>query len=140
MCGAWQTLLFGVGHMHSGALNVSVFINGQLLCASCQCNCAPPSLPLLSWLAESVVTLVDDAVPVYGKTPQKVGDEKGHLVEVTRCLDDGSAGGYPGHPSGYRNSSYSKCCSDRRQMLRGKSFRRPSLRALHCCTQHCSWC
>ena len=73
--------LFGVGHMHSGALNVSVFLNDEFVCAS---------------------------YPIYGKTPSKVGDEKGHLVEVTFCLDDGTVGrhgGYPDHPGGYRNRS-----------------------------------
>ena len=74
-----QRLLFGVGHMHSGALNISVYVNNVFLCAS---------------------------YPVYGSTPQAVGDEKGHLVEVTRCLDDGSAGQYPNHPAGsYVNHS-----------------------------------
>jgi hypothetical protein len=29
-----KVLLFGVGHMHSGALNVSVFVNGAFVCAS----------------------------------------------------------------------------------------------------------
>ena len=74
-----KRLLFGVGHMHSGALNVSVYINDVFLCAS---------------------------YPIYGSTPRTVGDEKGHLVEVTRCLDDGSAGSYPNHPAGsYVNHS-----------------------------------
>ena len=76
-----KEFLFGVGHMHSGALNVSVFVNDEFVCAS---------------------------YPIYGKTPSKVGDEKGHLVEVTFCLDDGTEGrhgGYPDHPGGYRNRS-----------------------------------
>ena len=72
-----KRFLFGVGHMHSGALNVSVFVNEKFVCAS---------------------------YPVYGKTPGKAGDELGHLVQATRCVDDGSAKGYPDHPSGsYRD-------------------------------------
>ena len=30
-----KEFLFGIGHMHSGALNVSLFHNGQFVCASC---------------------------------------------------------------------------------------------------------
>ena len=76
-----KTFLFGVGHMHTGAINVSVFINHQFVCAS---------------------------YPIYGTSPNVVGDEKGHIVEVSRCLDDGSAGHYPGYPAGsYRNHSLS---------------------------------
>jgi hypothetical protein len=28
--------LFGVGHMHTGAVNVSVFLNGEFICATYQ--------------------------------------------------------------------------------------------------------
>ena len=74
-----KEFLFAVGHMHSGALNVSLFLNDAFVCAS---------------------------YPVHGSTPMVAGDEKGHIVEVTRCLDDGSAKGYPNIPAGsYRNHS-----------------------------------
>jgi len=33
-----KEFLFGIGHMHSGALNVSLFHNGQFVCASCACK------------------------------------------------------------------------------------------------------
>lgn len=71
--------LFGVGHMHSGALNVSVYHNGEYVCSS---------------------------FPVYGKTPGVAGDEKGHLVEVTRCLEMNGTAVYDGIPPGaYRNTT-----------------------------------
>ena len=64
-----RSLSLIAGHMHSGALNVSLFVNDVFICAS---------------------------YPVYGKTPGVPGDEKGHIVQVTRCLDDGNASAYPG--------------------------------------------
>jgi len=61
--------MFGVGHQHSGALNLSVYLNDQYVCSS---------------------------YPRYGTTVGKAGDEKGHLVEMTLCLEfDGTSGPYP---------------------------------------------
>ena len=61
--------MFGVGHQHSGALNLSVYLNDQYVCSS---------------------------YPRFGTTVGKAGDEKGHLVEMTLCLEfDGTSGPYP---------------------------------------------
>ena len=58
---------------------MSLFVNDEFICAS---------------------------YPIYGTVPGVPGNEKGHLIEVTRCVDDGSAGGYPGHAANsYRNHS-----------------------------------
>jgi len=68
-------------------LNVSLFVNDEIICAS---------------------------YPIYGTVPGGRGNEKGHLIEVTRCVDDGSAGGYPGHAaSSYRNHSLSVKVGDK---------------------------
>ena len=46
------------------------------------------------------------ADPLYGNTTHAVGNERGHLVEVTRCIEEGGAASYPGHPaSSFRNRS-----------------------------------
>ena len=61
--------MLGVGHQHSGALNLSVYHNDEYVCSS---------------------------YPRYGTTVGKAGDEKGHLVEMTLCLEfDGTSGPYP---------------------------------------------
>ena len=75
-----KEFLFGVGHQHSGALNVSVFHNDEYICSS---------------------------YAIYGDTVGKVGDEKGHLVEMTRCLEANGTRSYPGFPAGsYRKTSW----------------------------------
>lgn len=55
-----REFLFGVGHQHSGGDNVSVYLNDEYVCSS---------------------------YPLYGQTVGKAGDEKGHLIEMTRCLE-----------------------------------------------------
>ena len=56
-------LLFAVGHLHTGGLNITLSKNGQLLCTS---------------------------LPTYGTQPGVPGDEKGYLVRMSPCLEGGS--------------------------------------------------
>ena len=67
--------LFGVGHQHSGALNVSVFHQSGTAGFEYVCS----------------------SYAIYGETVGKVGDEKGHLVEMTRCLEANGTRTYPGN-------------------------------------------
>lgn len=78
--------VFGVAHMHTGAINVSVSVQKAG-----------------SSTFESVCT----SYPVYGQNGTTVGDEAGHVVQVTVCLSsDGNDGGIPpGLRGGFRNSS-----------------------------------
>jgi len=60
--------VYAVGHQHVGAINISMFVNDEFVCAS---------------------------YPRYGQTPDKAGDELGFVVEMSTCLDkDGPAGSY----------------------------------------------
>mmetsp|Transcript_4990 Transcript_4990/g.15680 ORF Transcript_4990/g.15680 Transcript_4990/m.15680 type:complete len:414 (-) Transcript_4990:732-1973(-) len=52
-------LLSALGHQHVGALNISLFVNDQFVCAS---------------------------HPTYGTTPGRVGDELGYVVEMSTCF------------------------------------------------------
>lgn len=49
------------GHLHTGSLNISMYKNGKFICAS---------------------------VPRYGTEPRVAGNELGHLVDVTPCIDE----------------------------------------------------
>lgn len=54
-----------IGHQHTGALNISLFVNNAFLCAS---------------------------FPRHGVTLGVPGDEKGYLVAMTRCYDQAITG------------------------------------------------
>jgi len=58
-------LLLATGHMHTGALNVTMSVNGQLACAS---------------------------EPRYGTEDGVPGNERGYLVQVSQCIDPSSGG------------------------------------------------
>ncbi|KAK3250713.1 hypothetical protein CYMTET_39918, partial [Cymbomonas tetramitiformis] len=53
-------LVFAVGHQHTGALNISLFINDERVCTS---------------------------YPKYGAEDGVAGNEKNHLVEMTNCIN-----------------------------------------------------
>lgn len=57
------TVPFAVGHMHTGALNVTLSVNDKLICTS---------------------------VPTYGTEEGVAGNEKGYLVKVSHCIDEGT--------------------------------------------------
>lgn len=61
---ARMTLLFAVGHLHTGGLNISLSLNGQAVCTS---------------------------FPTYGTELGVAGNEKGYLVHMSHCID-GSTG------------------------------------------------
>ena len=83
---------------------MSLFVNDEFICAS---------------------------YPIYGTVPGVPGNEKGHLIEVTRCVDDGSAGGYPGHAaSSYRNHSLSVKVGDKVRVMKNDLYSQH-----HYCTQ-----
>jgi hypothetical protein len=58
-------LVYAVGHQHVGALNISLFINDEFVCAS---------------------------YPRYGESEGVPGDELGYLVEMTTCVDKDKTG------------------------------------------------
>mmetsp|Transcript_23417 Transcript_23417/g.92815 ORF Transcript_23417/g.92815 Transcript_23417/m.92815 type:complete len:292 (-) Transcript_23417:337-1212(-) len=53
-------ILVAIGHQHIGSLNISLFVNGDFVCAS---------------------------LPTYGSTPGKAGDELGYLVAMSPCFE-----------------------------------------------------
>lgn len=57
-------VLTAIGHQHVGALNISMFLNGEFVCAS---------------------------YPKYGSTFGAPGDELGYLVEMSYCFDKDDA-------------------------------------------------
>lgn len=58
-------VVYAVGHQHTGALNISLFKNDELVCAS---------------------------YPRYGSQPGVAGDEFGYLVEISTCIDKDTTG------------------------------------------------
>jgi hypothetical protein len=54
------TILLALGHQHTGALNISLFVNDKLVCAS---------------------------YPSYGTEPGVAGNEKGYLVKMSQCVN-----------------------------------------------------
>lgn len=52
-------LILAIGHLHTGAINATLLLNGHFLCAS---------------------------LPVYGTEPDVAGNELGHLVQITQCV------------------------------------------------------
>jgi hypothetical protein len=52
-------LIYAVGHLHTGSINISLYVNDKHVCSS---------------------------YPRYGKTPGKAGDEYGYVVEMSTCL------------------------------------------------------
>jgi hypothetical protein len=58
-------VVFAVGHQHVGAINISLFKNDEFVCAS---------------------------FPTYGKTPDKPGDERGFVVQMSNCIDKDTTG------------------------------------------------
>ena len=61
-------VLFAVGHLHVGGVNVSLSINGQHVCTS---------------------------YPRYGTREGVAGDEKGYVVEMSPCIGTGAKAGAP---------------------------------------------
>ena len=59
-CPADVEIVYAVGHMHVGAINISMFVNDEYVCSS---------------------------YPRYGSTVGKAGDEYGYLVEMSTCLN-----------------------------------------------------
>ncbi len=59
--GADAQVLLAIGHQHTGALNISLFLNGKFVCAS---------------------------YPTYGTEEGVAGNEKGYLVGMSHCIDD----------------------------------------------------
>jgi hypothetical protein len=57
---ARMTLLFAVGHLHTGGLNISLSLNGRAVCIS---------------------------LPTYGTELGVAGNEKGYLVHMSHCID-----------------------------------------------------
>lgn len=51
-------MVYAVGHLHTGGINISMYHNGEHVCTS---------------------------IPSYGQTEGKAGDEKGYLVEMSTC-------------------------------------------------------
>ena len=62
---ARASVLFAVGHLHVGGLNLSLSLNGRHVCTS---------------------------VPTYGTTPDAPGDELGYLVRMSPCIDANASG------------------------------------------------
>ncbi|KAK3250714.1 hypothetical protein CYMTET_15391 [Cymbomonas tetramitiformis] len=65
-------LVFAVGHQHTGALNISLFINDERVCTS---------------------------YPKYGAEDGVAGNEKNHLVEMTNCINKDIGGSVKPVPS-----------------------------------------
>eukprot|EP00939_MAST-03C_sp_MAST-3C-sp1_P004117 g4117.t1 len=63
-----MTIRSAIGHQHTGALNISLFLNDKFLCAS---------------------------FPTYGTEEGVAGNEKGYLVKMSRCVDDATTGPVP---------------------------------------------
>lgn len=55
-----MTIVLAIGHQHTGALNISLFVNDELACAS---------------------------YPTYGTQEDVPGDEKGYLVHMSSCVN-----------------------------------------------------
>ena len=53
-------VVFAIGHLHVGAINISMFLNDELVCTS---------------------------YPRYGSTPDLAGDEYGYIVELSNCIN-----------------------------------------------------
>ena len=81
--------IFGIAHMHTGAINVSVSLKRKGL--------FDKFLPVCT------------SYPVYGQNGTAAGDEAGHVVAVTLCLrEGGTAGGSAGtilNPSAFHNGT-----------------------------------
>lgn len=58
-------VVHAIGHQHTGAINVSMWLNGQFVCAS---------------------------YPSYGTEADVAGNELGHLVKMSVCLDKDATG------------------------------------------------
>lgn len=54
-----SSLVYAVGHLHTGGVNISMYLNGAHVCTS---------------------------YPTYGQTEGKAGDEKGYLVAMSPCF------------------------------------------------------
>merc|ERR1711974_230087 len=63
-----MSVQLAIGHQHTGALNISLFVNGKFICAS---------------------------LPRYGEQEGVAGNEKGYLVAMSRCFDMAANGGVP---------------------------------------------
>eukprot|EP00041_Stephanoeca_diplocostata_P042109 m.10234 g.10234 ORF g.10234 m.10234 type:complete len:656 (+) comp7283_c0_seq1:177-2144(+) len=61
-------IVFAVAHYHTGAINLSVYVNDEFMCAS---------------------------LPEYGTTPDKPGDELGYLTGISPCVAEGATPPFP---------------------------------------------
>lgn len=58
-------VVYAIGHLHVGAINISMYVNDKLMCTS---------------------------YPRYGTTPDQAGDEYGYLVEISPCINKDTTG------------------------------------------------